>query len=377
MKREVPTTIDSTDLILEILSRTSAKSISRFRRSSKFWSSILRHQYFTELFLTRSSTRPRLLISLEKSGDLIFCSSPQFQNPEGSSLVVTAEFHISFPADWCLQNCCAVSGLIYCPNSPKSVDRLPLICKPSTGQQVSLPNAKKTKEFVHNFFGYDPILKQFKVMVISHDKDAVAEEFQILTLGTGKWRLRKGILHHYPLSEGICINGVLYYIGHRVVSSVVVIACFDFRSEKKFSLIREVNGVTLWARPSVLVNYKGKLGGIQSEWRANVDGRLNLELTLWVLEDVKKAEFSKHVYNLPELWENRNVNASVSIAGVTSTGEIVLSMEYTSNPFYVFYYNLDSYTLHRVEIQGIEALESYRVRAFVDHVEDLKFLTSS
>ncbi|CAL9216916.1 unnamed protein product, partial [Arabidopsis halleri] len=144
MKREVPTTIDSTDLILEILSRTSAKSISRFRRSSKFWSSILRHQYFTELFLTRSSTRPRLLISLEKS-------------------------------DWRLQNCCAVSGLIYCPNSPKSVDRLPVICKPSTGQQVSLPKAKKTKEFVHNFFGYDPILKQFKVMVMSRDKDAVAE----------------------------------------------------------------------------------------------------------------------------------------------------------------------------------------------------------
>ncbi|EFH67194.1 hypothetical protein ARALYDRAFT_890706 [Arabidopsis lyrata subsp. lyrata] len=188
---------------------------------------------------------------------------------------------------WCLQNCCAVSGLIYCPNSPKSVDRLPVICKPSTGQQVSLPKAKKTKEFVHNFFGYDPILKQLKVMVMSRDKDVV------------------------------------------------------------------------------------------SEWRPNVDGRLNLELTLWVLEDVKKAEFSKRVYNLPELWENRNVNASVSVAGVTSTGEIVLSMEYTSNPFYVFYYNLDSYTLHRVEIQGIEAFGSYRVRAFVDHVEDLKFLTSS
>ncbi|XP_020866095.1 F-box protein DOR [Arabidopsis lyrata subsp. lyrata] len=314
MKREVPTTIDSTDLILEILSRTSAKSISRFRRSSKFWASILRHQYFTELFLTRSSTRPRLLVSLEKSGDLIFCSSPQFQNPEDSSLVLTAEFNISFPADWCLQNCCAVSGLIYCPNSPKSVDRLPVICKPSTGQQVSLPKAKKTKEFVHNFFGYDPILKQLKVMVMSRDKDVVASG------------------------------------GRRVVGSVVVIACFDFRSEKKFSLIPEVNGVTLWSRPSVLVNFK---------------------------EDVKKAEFSKRVYNLPELWENRNVNASVSVAGVTSTGEIVLSMEYTSNPFYVFYYNLDSYTLHRVEIQGIEAFGSYRVRAFVDHVEDLKFLTSS
>ncbi|XP_019095775.1 PREDICTED: putative F-box protein At1g31090 [Camelina sativa] len=357
MKRKIPTSIDSTDLMLEILSRSSAKTVSRFRRASKFWESTLRRHYFTELFLTRSSARPRLLISLEKSGELIFCSSTQLQNPEDSSLVVTAEFHISFPADWRLQNCYAVSGLVYCLNSPFSVDRLPVICKPSTGQHVSLPKPKVTKELVHNFFGYDPILKQFKVLVMSHAKDVAIHEAWILTLGTAQWRLKKRRCLHYPLSEGICINGVLYYIG-RVV---------------------EVNGIGLWSRPSVLVNFKGKLGGIQSEWRANdaVDGRLSLVLSLWVLEDAVKREFSKRVYNLPELWENRNVNASVHIAGVTSTGEVVLSREYTSsNPFYVFYFNLDSYTLRRVEIKGFEKFERYRVRTFVDHVEDLKFLAA-
>ncbi|XP_023632997.1 F-box protein DOR-like [Capsella rubella] len=380
MKRKVPNSIDSTDLILEILSRSSAKSVSKFRRASKFWESTLRHQYFTELFLTRSSARPRLLFSLENSNDLIFCSSPQFQNPpHESSLVVTAEFHISFPAEWRLQNCCPVSGLVYCPSSRLSVDRLPVICNPSTGQQVSLPKPKTTKALVHNFFWYDPVLKNFKVVCMSHDKDVAVEESWILALGTGTWRLIKGRLGHYPLSKGICVNGVLYYIGRRVaVNNTVVIACVDF-NKMRLALIPEVNGISLWSRPSVLVNYKGKLGGIQSEWSGgnNVDGRLSLVLTLWVLEDFKKRMFSKRVYNLPELWENRNVNGSVSIAGVTGTGEVVLSRGYTSNPFYVYYFNLDTYTVQRVEIQGFEALERYRVQAFVDHVEDLKFLAAS
>ncbi|XP_020866668.1 F-box protein At1g31080-like isoform X2 [Arabidopsis lyrata subsp. lyrata] len=52
------------DLILEILSRLPSKSIARFRCLSKLWGSMLRQPYFTELFLTRSSARPRLLIGI-------------------------------------------------------------------------------------------------------------------------------------------------------------------------------------------------------------------------------------------------------------------------------------------------------------------------
>ncbi|CAA7061305.1 unnamed protein product [Microthlaspi erraticum] len=273
---------------------------------------MLRRPFITDFFITRSITRPRLLLALKNSGDVIICSSPQLQNPEDSSLSVAAEFHIRLPAD-------------------------------CTGQQVSVPKPKATKEFSHSFFGYDPVLKQTTVLFINRDKDAAPEEIQILTLGTGKWRSIKSRLTHYPLSEGICINGVLYYVARRVVvggNSTVVIACFDVKSENEketFQLVAEANGVSIWSRPSVLVNFKGKLGGVQSEWRCGVDGRFSLELCLWVLEDVKKREWSKRVYVLPDLWEDDDVKrkASVSIAGVTAaTGEIVLVKECVSNPFY-------------------------------------------
>ncbi|KAG7656036.1 F-box associated domain type 3 [Arabidopsis suecica] len=85
------------DLILEILSRLPAKSTGRFRCVSKLWGSMLCHSYFTELFLTRSSARPRLLIGIHQDGDRFFFSCPQPQSPyDNSSIVLAADFHMKF-----------------------------------------------------------------------------------------------------------------------------------------------------------------------------------------------------------------------------------------------------------------------------------------
>ncbi|VVA93158.1 unnamed protein product [Arabis nemorensis] len=65
------------DLILEILSRLPAKSTGRFRCVSKLWSSMLHRPYFTELFMTRSVSRPRLLFALEEPDEWRFFSLPQ------------------------------------------------------------------------------------------------------------------------------------------------------------------------------------------------------------------------------------------------------------------------------------------------------------
>ncbi|CAL9216908.1 unnamed protein product, partial [Arabidopsis halleri] len=53
------------DLFLEIFSRLPTYSVGRSRCVSKQWASILGRQDFTELFLTKSSTRPRLLFALQ------------------------------------------------------------------------------------------------------------------------------------------------------------------------------------------------------------------------------------------------------------------------------------------------------------------------
>ncbi|CAL9216866.1 unnamed protein product, partial [Arabidopsis halleri] len=112
------------DLIPEILSRLPAKSVGRFRCVSKLWGSILTSQDFTELFLTRSSTRPRLLLVLQRAnGELLFFSSPQPQNPYEKSLVVTADFHMKLHGHMLKYEMCSyASGLIYVPDYWMSED---------------------------------------------------------------------------------------------------------------------------------------------------------------------------------------------------------------------------------------------------------------
>ncbi|AEC06426.1 F-box family protein [Arabidopsis thaliana] len=400
-----PSTITN-DLTVEILSRLPAKSVARFHCVSKQWGSIFGSPYFKELFLTRSSTKPRLLFAMaekvneEKNCVWRFFSTPQLENPyekSSSTLVAAAEFHVKFSPDKLYICHCYdlkyfsigyASGLIYLYGDRG--EATPLICNPTTGRYAILPN-RYTYRKAYSFFGFDPIDKQYKALSIFYPSGP--GHSKILTFGAGhmKWRKINCPLRydrHDIKSEGICINGVLYYLGstsdcvkdgHGIVSDYVIV-CFDIRSEK-FTFI----DVERFCR---LINYKGKLAVIYWEddvdiyklYYSDVDEYVEYnindddinELRVWVLEDVKKQQWSKYAYT----WtDDRFFRRRVSIAGGTASGEIVFSMlKYTpKQPFYVFYFNPERNTLQRVEIQGFgEVLKkTCRVCTFVNHVEDL------
>ncbi|ESQ33524.1 hypothetical protein EUTSA_v10009823mg [Eutrema salsugineum] len=376
-------------LIPKILWRLPEKSIGRFHCVSKLWGSMLHRPYSTELFLTRSSTRPRLLFALEGADDeWNFYSSPQPQNPDGkSSLVVAADFHTKICGYKDLGDGCSyTSGLIYYPDMIFRDNVNNLVCNPITGKSATLPKVLIYRKST-SFLGFDPINKQFKVLSEAYTFCPERVHHKILTLGTGKLKWRG--TNHCPWynscwSGGICIDGVLYYLGSAnqladwfckssdEFPSHVKIVCFDVRSEK-FKLI---DTKCYWGRDyddrhaTKLVNYKGKLGGIILEHDGADDA---IKLRMWVLEDVEKQEFSNYVYTFPE---NKLVDWDhVSVAGVTAKGEIVLSMKDASKskPFYVFYFNPERNTLQSVEIQGFGENLS-RVKVFIDHEENLNFI---
>ncbi|KAH0894486.1 hypothetical protein HID58_056915, partial [Brassica napus] len=85
--REYSKTIPD-DLLIEIFSRVPATSIARFSCLSKYWASIFSRPDFTELFLTKSLTRPRLLFTFVTDGKLFFYTSPQPHNPDDNSSLV-------------------------------------------------------------------------------------------------------------------------------------------------------------------------------------------------------------------------------------------------------------------------------------------------
>ncbi|ESQ33741.1 hypothetical protein EUTSA_v10009326mg, partial [Eutrema salsugineum] len=310
------------DLSLSIFSRLPAKSIARFCCVSKQWGSMLHHPYFTELFLTKSWTRPGLLFILKGHHECSVFSSPQLQHPYGKSslVVVSADFH--------------VNKLI---TEKKGEDALvPVICNPTTRQYATLPKLE-TDGMSRSFLGFDPIDKQFKVLVVMASCPLYSDDHRILTLETGKmgWRKIQCPLTQTPISQGICINGVLYYLA----DYIALIVCFDVKSEK-FKFIEAVECFY-----ATLINYKGKLGGIRHKY--NCDSN-TLELRMWVLEDVEKQEWSKYIYTLQD---DRFVDLRYfTVAGVTTMGEIVLSM-YKSKLFYVFYFNPERSTHQSVEIQ--------------------------
>ncbi|CDY17841.1 BnaC08g04550D [Brassica napus] len=256
--------------------------------------------------------------------------------------------------------CGYASGLIYfsCMSVKEGYDGVPVICNPKTGRYEILPYIRR-----------------------------------IMTLGTQgmRWRKIHCSLRLENLSEGVCINGVLYYLGDTSEckkkireKSSFAIACFDIRSEKFKFLYPESF--------CELVNYNGKLGVIYYDDLTD-DA---VALRVWVLEDVEKQKWSKYSYTLRG---DKLFPHYASVVGVISTGEIMLSMaDYTSKqPFYIYYFNPERNTIRRVEIQGFgeyhEASENpSRVYVFLDdcsrfypsahHAEDLnvkdpKLLNSS
>ncbi|CAL9233819.1 unnamed protein product [Arabidopsis halleri] len=262
------------------------------------------------------------------------------------------------------------NGLIYFPSirisKEEEYDDVRMICNPSTGQYVILPKLLTSYGQAGSFLGFDPIDKQFKVLVMS-----CAYDHHILTLGTGKmsWRKIQCPLTHNRCGEGVCFNGAVFYLARKTEDWSYGIVCFDVRSEKFMFIDAKHFGVSSYTQ---LINYKGKLGGVSLEYA--YDGGFPLELCMWVLEDVEKHKWSKYVYTLQAENNIVKVKNNLSVVGTTATGEIVLSKDKgsiiinTIKPFYVFYFNPEKNTLSSVEIQDFGErhgwFNGHRVYAF-------------
>ncbi|ESQ30873.1 hypothetical protein EUTSA_v10012217mg [Eutrema salsugineum] len=330
------------ELIVQILSRLPAKSIARFHCLPKLWGSMFHRPYFTELFLTRSSARPRLFFAMEKK-DLL----PQHQSPyeksSSSSLAIAAEFHMKFPPE----NMSIYFSSVKVQDYYNKVPVISVICNPNTGRYETLPFLSRFRR-AYSFFGFDPIDKQFKVLFMANMRGP--DHHKILTLGTGemKWRNIKCPLRHDNVSGGICINGVVYYLGDTSdVMTGFVIVCFDVRSEK-FKFIYPESFCELIN--CELINYKGKLGVVYYDDYAG-DA---LEFRLWVLEDSEKLVWSKYDFTLRD---DMLLTHYVSILGMTVTGEIGFGD-----------YHEALYGPSRVHVFVDDCSRLY---AFADHVDDL------
>ncbi|CAA7017103.1 unnamed protein product [Microthlaspi erraticum] len=372
------------DLLIDISLRLPGKSIARCRCVSKLWASTMRLPYFTELFLTRSLARPRLLFYCIRDGHMLFFSSPEPQNFDGKSSLVTADSHMKIPCAFLYERLVScISGLVFTTderilNGKKH--QVSVVCNPSTGQSMTLPKVKSRRKVgVRSYFGYDPIDKQHKVLAMTCKvygiQWKVSEEHQVLTLGTSEpsWKRIDCCVPHSPYPKyhhHKCINGVLYYPAVNTSTQSFIIVCFDVKSEMfRFVEDRDDSVSHSTAGHTSLIGYNGKLGRLRFQGWDYMDNRSSIRLR--VLEDAETHEWSDHEYALPALWQKivgvRDIIKCVRFLGVTRTNEIVMSSSGSSS---VLYYNRETKTVRRAEMNGME--EAY---TFLDcYVEDVKLM---
>ncbi|XP_010431176.1 PREDICTED: F-box protein At3g49450-like [Camelina sativa] len=366
------------DLLVDILSRLPVKSVARSRCVSANWNSLLCNPHYTDLFLTRSSTRPRLLFTFEAEGKWSIFSAPEYLISDNNSNLIVVDSHMDVPRDYTFRVCEPVCGLL-CTRDEYELsgrrDARMMICNPSTRQFKSLPKVRSRRGRVVTYLGYDPVEKQYKVLCMTiREKPFLykAEEFQVLTLGTDKlkWKMLECSVDHYPYASDVCIEGVLYYVAMNRKSRNDIIVCFNVQLEKfNFLNIEDME------YHCTLINYKGKLGAIFHPSIGNFMDGGAASFELWVPDATdEERTWSKHIHILPPMWKELVAETRVYIVGIIGTSEIVFSPFHLSNPFYIFHLDMETNTLRRVGIQGTGPVNGHNIYAYLNHVENLKLI---
>ncbi|ESQ30387.1 hypothetical protein EUTSA_v10012059mg [Eutrema salsugineum] len=369
------------DIASEILLKLPAESVLRFRCVSKLWSSITNERNFTDSFQTR---RPKRLLLFFKEGERFFVFSlPQHNpNPNESYSYYASQpidsYHMTYP-----KRCSytmkteSVHGLICFQSSAT-----PIVWNPSMRKFLTLPKPDKTWKNIKVFLGYDPVEGKHKVVCMPGSFNS-SDECRVLTLGSSSdqesWRNVKHSHNHYPFPgkqkgvyHGRCINGVLYYPAR--LGDDLVIMSFDIRSEKFINVIKipyQWYDMNWHNTTAMMIAYQGKLAWVRS---------CGDRISLWVLEDAEKHEWSKHIL-LPLSHYDQGLQ-NFKLVGVTDDGELVYVQNTAFKCVPVIYVDPKRQTFRRIEFRGIadddfrqrNGLGDRRLRdlqSFPNHIETL------
>ncbi|CAL9219580.1 unnamed protein product [Arabidopsis halleri] len=363
-----PCSILPLELKTEILMKLPPKSIARLGFVSNQWSSIIRGQDFTNLYMSRSLAQPRLLFSVYRPNmQMQFFHSCSQEDPSSDhrrvSYTLNSDLRYWFSPP--------IGGLIFGRKDTKAI-----IGNPSTGQFVSLPRVKTQRKDIFSIFGYDPVNDLYKVLCMTvitlrgsqafkweEDpmwEEPMSEEHQVFTLGPKqKWRkLQCKYRHrHYSGSDqGICRNGVVYYLASFNYKRSMM--SFDLRSED-FHVTKLPEDYTLQQFGN-LVNHSGKITIVSHGHSGPMD--------LWVLEDASKEEWSKVAAIVPSIADLYGNDLNVRFKGILPTGEIIIAKLPSPNPFFFICYDPKEKTARKVVIEGIGE-DSAAISVFFDHVE--------
>lgn len=175
------------DLTVDILSKLPMKFFIRFHSFSKLCFSIIRNEDFTNPFLARSRTQPRLLFTFKHfdTWKLFIFSAPKHKTNDKSSTVMARH-------DMTISNLVysitsrPVNGLVYVSRGSSIA-----ACNPTTRQIVKLPDVESNGRNIYTRLGYDPVENQYKVLCVmmfdghSASQNNIQQEHLVCTVRFG------------------------------------------------------------------------------------------------------------------------------------------------------------------------------------------------
>lgn len=363
------------NLAIEIFRRLPVKSVARCLLLSKVWEKMIRSRNFMTSFPFRSSSQRRLLvvfIDLDRQRER---QDWYFFSPSSSSTSSLSRVTCPFPNPEKEYHPHYVNGLISLGYGLEKT-----ITNPSTGKSKILPRVKTSSMVAKSFFGYDPVNDEYKVLVLCMAEKLKSElvsssQHQVLTLGAEKesWRMIKYKIPHIPLSNSVCIDGVLFYVAAKGADLLQLsLMRFDLRSEKLdlfTSVSADINARLVDS--STLISYEGKVAlPIKTP---------PFKFEVWVMDQHAK----EHGWTLKksfsiEPWKSLLRLDNLHIRGTTHTGEFILAPRFYTDDFNVIHFNPDTNSFRNTKVQVYEDYEfkrrGTRAMVFPDYVESVRFL---
>ncbi|KAG2281721.1 hypothetical protein Bca4012_050234 [Brassica carinata] len=356
------------DLVTEeILTRLPVKSLKRFMCVSKLWLTLISSRYFTHRFLTVPS--PRLYMCLWDVNNYldteILSSAPQDANTTTttpSAFLVDHDLTTPRMGSYILQNLGGFMCYVYW-NKLR-------IYNPATRQLVTLPFKKSDhmivppggKKIVRYYFGYDPLNHKYKVVSsisvhLKQNMEVISSENWVFVLEGGLCFWKKAVLTspdfcpHVPCKmEGLCIDGVIYYMALLGPFEYVFVS-FDVKSEE-FNMIQ----VPRRDGDELLERFQN-VGLLKYGGKPTLFDQTNLKdkgvVALWSVEDAGSKKWScKSLVVQPSQMHLVNT-ITFNVKGTTQNGKVLLIPKDFLFPFHILSYDIQKYDMIKIEIRGM------------------------
>ncbi|WOH01060.1 hypothetical protein DCAR_0520439 [Daucus carota subsp. sativus] len=289
------------EILAEIFSRVSIKTILHCRRVCKRWLNILAEPYFVNLHLSRSPAG--LIIHQGLSQPNVDILKMVELNDKADHHDIHHDPLMKFMLGFGLEDSVmwlsgSINGLI-CLGSEKTI----CICNPITRECILIPDQEfigKSCATLHHGFGFVESSNQYKVVRFYKGRFSASEGSEelgceVYTLGTRMWRN----LGHVPFfidgyGNGICVGGNLHWLGcqqedQKESSESERLCTFDLDRESfqisAGPVVPQVDGYTTYRN-------LGVLGGCLCV----CDNTPDLEFAIWVMKDYGVTEsWSKEI----------------------------------------------------------------------------------